>query len=284
MINYPKISVILPTYNRPEYLLRAINSIINQTYKKIEIIIIDDSNDQIKIEDNKRLINKLNNQKIKYIKTDSPSGGSGARNLGIENANGEYIAFIDDDDEWLPTKLERQLEQFSKSELDNLGLVYCNYIIIDVTKNPNPKNKIRETKRGDIFKDLLNRMCVGVTSTYLIKKEVFNKIGNFDTNLKSAQDYDLPLRISEHYNIDLVDEYLVNKYEDDKRISTNFKNKLRGINYFQKKHREKYKKLKVYLRVYNYFRFTLLKISYLLGIVFGNNILKIQNKLVGLLR
>ena len=115
-----KISVIIPTHNRVDLLGRAIRSVQNQTYKNIEIIIVSDGS----TDGTDEFVNKLKytDNRIQFYEYKPSKGSNVARNLGIEKSKGEYIAFLDDDDEWLPTKLEKQLEVFQKDY--RIGLVY----------------------------------------------------------------------------------------------------------------------------------------------------------------
>ncbi len=106
----PTVSVIIPTYNRANLVSRAIKSVLNQTYQDFEIIVVDDCS-----EDNtEEIVKSFNDSRIRYIKHKKNKGGSAARNTGIKRARGKYIAFLDDDDEWLPSKLEKQIMLFEK--------------------------------------------------------------------------------------------------------------------------------------------------------------------------
>ncbi|GAH83893.1 unnamed protein product, partial [marine sediment metagenome] len=122
------VSVIIPTYNRADMVGRAIQSVINQTYQDFEIIIIDDAST-----DNTREVAREfqeREKRIKYFKHEINKGGGAARNTGIKNSKGEYIAFLDSDDEWYPEKLEKQIEIFNKND-ENLGVVYSGVFYID---------------------------------------------------------------------------------------------------------------------------------------------------------
>ena len=111
-----KVSIIIPTKNRPDLLNRALSSVINQSYQNWELFIINDSDTEISI--------NSSDPRIQIIKNNNKSGANGARNTGINLARGEYIAFLDDDDKWLPTKLEKQIELLKRSSLST-GLIYC---------------------------------------------------------------------------------------------------------------------------------------------------------------
>ena len=100
-MNYPVVSVVIPTYNRACLLGRAIQCVLNQSFQDIEVIVVDDAS-----QDNSAdIVNSLDDSRIKYLRHEKNRGGSSARNTGIKAARGEYIAFLDDDDEWMPTKI-----------------------------------------------------------------------------------------------------------------------------------------------------------------------------------
>jgi glycosyltransferase involved in cell wall biosynthesis len=182
----PAVSVIIPTYNRAHLIGRAIQSVLDQTYQDFEIIIVDDgSTDNTEV-----VLKKFQNkdERIRYIRHDKNKGGSTARNTGIKAARGRFIALLDSDDEWLPEKLQKQLEVFESSPPE-VGVVYTK-TYHRANKKIYPFSK-EEQKDGMIFQDLLNldisKNC-GQTSTLLIKKECFEKVGLFDERFPRQQD------------------------------------------------------------------------------------------------
>lgn len=110
MQNEPLVSVIIPTYNRGRLILDSVNSVLNQTYKNIELIVVDDCS----TDDTKEVIESIKDSHIKYIKLEKNSGACIARNRGIEKSTGEFIAFNDSDDLWIPEKICRQLVRQAK--------------------------------------------------------------------------------------------------------------------------------------------------------------------------
>ena len=238
-MNNDLVSVIITTYKRPPQMVnRAIQSVINQTYRNLEIIIIDDSPDNFR---ERTAVEKMilsireKDKRIKYIKHDKNKGACIARNTGIKNSNGNFIAFLDDDDEWLPTKLEKQLRLFKDPEV---GLVYCSSFTINETSK---SKKVRKGKfyKGFVFDQLLKGNFIGSTSFPLIRRECFNYCGMFDSNLKSSQDYDLWLRIAKRYKVDYVEEPLVNYYiHGNARITTDPLSKIQGIITINEKYKE----------------------------------------------
>jgi len=121
----PKISVISPTYNRAHLITRAVHSVLNQTYQDFEYIVVDDAS----TDNTEEVIKGFKDERIKYIKHEKNRGPSAARNTGIKAAKGEYIGFLDSDDEWLPEQAEKQVSKFLESP-DNVGVIYCGHVVI----------------------------------------------------------------------------------------------------------------------------------------------------------
>lgn len=226
------ISVIITTYKRePALIVRAINSVLNQTYRDIEIIVVDDSPaDYLLRNDVERAVYECQKDDegihISYIQHERNRGACAARNTGIDLAKGEYIAFLDDDDEWLPEKLEKQIQVMLSKDV---ALVYCGRICKNDITGESVVEKTFYCK-GDIFTQLLYSNFVGSTSFPLLKSDCLKQIGGFDEKMLSAQDYDVWLRIAEKYQIDYVAEPLVIYHEHDgEQITTNPIKKISGL-------------------------------------------------------
>lgn len=204
-IDLPQISVIIPTYNRRDQVQIAIKSVLEQTYKKIEIIVVDGPSD----DGTREVINNINNSKIRYVRNDSKSGAPEARNIGAKKANGDYIAFLDSDDYWMPSKLEKQVEIIKKSG-SSTGAVYCDYYTNYVDVDSISKNG-RSLNHGDMYDELLSGKFYLITSVLLIRRNVFIECGGFDSELPYFEDYDLCLKIAKKYEISVVDLPLVIK-------------------------------------------------------------------------
>jgi len=212
----PLISVVIPTYNCAKFLPGAISSVIEQTYKIIEIIVVDDCSH----DDTEQVVKRfpMGIYNIKYIKHDENKGISATRNTGIATAKGEFIAFLDADDIWAPHKLEYQYKIFKENP--QLGLVFTGYKLIDLNKRimreylpPRFKNQ------NDFIKNLLIRNVVNPTSSVLIKKECIEKVGLFDTSLKVAEDWDMWIRIAHKYKFGTVESPCVTYREHSQNIS-----------------------------------------------------------------
>jgi len=216
MINHPTVSVIIPTYNRAHLIGKAIKSILNQTFQDFEIIVIDDGS----TDNTEETVKNFNNFKIRYIRHTNNRGVSVARNTGIRVSRGKYIALLDSDDEWLPEKLEKQIKTF-KSESPEVGIVYSNVLHIDESGKNMHKLTNPKKVEGHIYEDLLGGNYVGTSSTLLIKKECFNRVGLFDDLLKAENDWDMWIRIAKYYRFALIKIPLVKYRFHSNRISNN---------------------------------------------------------------
>lgn len=216
------ISVIIPTYNRSDKIERAINSVLNQSYKNIEIIIIDDNakNKEERIK-TRNIVKKYKN--IKYIENTENLGGALTRNVGIDNAQGDYIAFLDDDDEFVYNKLELQMKLMLEKEKEgrNVALIYCYKRLIDSNGNTKFIGKM-DYEGCCLFEHMKN--CIETTSTWLCKKEALIKVGNFE-NVKAHQDNILLMKLLGYgYEIYRVPEILLNFYMHNGNGITNRNN------------------------------------------------------------
>ncbi|WP_297435617.1 glycosyltransferase [Thermococcus sp.] len=210
------VSVIIPTLLGREHLLkRAILSVLNQTFQDFEIIIVKNYKEtKLDLEDPR--INEV---------YEARKGVSTARNTGMKISGGKYIAFLDDDDVWLPNKLEEQLKIFKKSP--DVGLVYGKYKHMGNGKIIPPK-----IIEGNVFENLLRDNFIG-TSTVIIRKEVFESIGGFDESLYIGEDWDYWLRISEQYIVRGVNS-IVSIYSGP-TLSSDYKKVFYGLTKFMNK-------------------------------------------------
>ncbi len=228
----PKVSIIIPTYNRAWLLRKAIFSVLNQTYRDFEIIVVDDASTDNTID----AINALNSKKIKYIRHDVNKGEAGARNTGILNTNGQYIAFLDDDDEWLPKKLELQVDKFENSP-QKVGLIYTGIIRYYYKEN----KLIRKTQtiplhKGDVYHALIKGNIIGTPSCVLIRRKCMEKIGLFDFAIAYGLDYDYWIRISKHFDFKYLAEPLVKYRVHENRLSNNIELRAQGARDLAKKY------------------------------------------------
>lgn len=228
MQEIPLVSIIITTHNRGDILKRAINSAINQSYKNIEIIIVDDgSTDNTEFVVQEYIASHPN---IYYIKHDIPKGANAARNMGIRSAKGIYVAGLDDDDEFMPQRIELLINAYS----DKYSLIAANDILII------NNNKEKITNKPSIITLALMRKENVINNQILVKKDRILEIGGFDENLAASQDYDMWIRIIKKYGDAFVVKTPLQKiYISDsvKRISTGSK-KFTGYFNFYKKHKK----------------------------------------------
>ncbi len=196
------VSVIIPTFNRCNILPRAIDSALSQTFPDIEVIVVDNGS----TDDTPSMI-KTKYPQIRFF-IESRRGVSAARNRGILNVNGNWIALLDSDDEWLPEKLEKQIS-FSKRD-PITRFIHTNEVWYRDGKILNQKKK-HEKKGGHLFIDSLKSCCISPSSA-LIKRSVFEDIGNFDEQLQVCEDYDFWLRVAAKEKVSFIDEVLTIKH------------------------------------------------------------------------
>ena len=196
------LSVIIPCHNRSESLHRALKSVFAQTYTNFEVIIVDDGS----TDDTAQLIHNHFPQCVYIYQTNK--GVSSARNAGIAQAKGEWIAFLDSDDEWLPTKLQIQLQAATNCPVHKI--IHTDEIWIRNGKRVNPMRK-HQKYGGWIFEKCLP-LCAISPSSVMIQRQVFHRVGLFDESLPACEDYDLWLRVCSLYPVHFIEKALVIKY------------------------------------------------------------------------
>lgn len=202
------VSVVIPTYSRNDMLEKAINCIQKQTHQNLDIIVVDDNppESEFRLSTQKIMQKYATDERIRYIQNPQNLGGAGARNVGIEASKGEYIAFLDDDDEYYPEKIEKQLQVFLDSKSDKLALVYCD--VEHVGKNNHVDCIIRKRYRGNCLYEAIEDDCIASTSMWLVKKSLLESVGNFSI-VPCKQDSTVILKLLEKgYEVDFVPEVL----------------------------------------------------------------------------
>lgn len=209
------VSVIIPTYSRPKNLLRALESVFNQTYPNIEVIIVDDNgeNTPYQLETQQLLSSYISERKIDYIKHSVNCNGSAARNTGLKYSNGYYVNFLDDDDIMMPQKIAEQVEFLEKTN-DIVGACYCNSKIIGRYRSFNTHN----TKSGVLTGDLLSGDVEFNTSTILFRRDALLKINGFDESFQRHQDWELCVRFFREFEMGLVKDCLLTKVNTENII------------------------------------------------------------------
>lgn len=195
-------SVIIPSFNRLEFLKKAITSVQNQSFKDFEIIVVDDASKDL----TEKYLSKLKD--IKYLKNIKKQGVSFSRNLAVKEARGEWLAFLDSDDQWFEQKLKYQYEYIQENK--NIEILHSNERWI---RNGVRVNQMKKHKKsgGDIFKRSLE-LCLISPSAVCLKKSLFEKMGGFREDFIVCEDYDLWLKISSEYEIGFIEEDLILKF------------------------------------------------------------------------
>lgn len=207
------ISVVIPTYNRAELLVRSIESVQKQTYNKWEIIVVDDCS----TDNTEQAIRDICDSRIRYIRNKENIGAGASRNRGAALARYDYIAFQDSDDVWRCDKLEKQMEYMTNH--DEYDMVYCSFLkhYSDGNELIVP-NRQAGNRQGDMHTTLLTNNMIG-TPTILIKKECFMICGGFDEELRAIEDWDFVVRASEKSQIGFIEDVFVDAYETQGSIS-----------------------------------------------------------------
>jgi glycosyltransferase involved in cell wall biosynthesis len=200
----PLVSVIIPTYNRAHVLTRAVKSVLNETFRDFELIVVNDGST-----DSTLAVLEKFDHKLRVVS--QPNGGvSAARNTGIARAQGELLAFLDSDDEWMPDKLARQTAMIDPSK--PFFICHTDELWLREGKQV-PQKGIHRKQGGWFFERALER-CLISPSSVMISRSLLDEVGMFDENLCAAEDYDLWLRITAFLPVDFVPEPLVVKHGD----------------------------------------------------------------------
>jgi len=216
MSGEPTVSVVIPTMDRADRLERAVESVVNQTYDDIEIIVVDGGSTDRTPNLVSEYQQRLGKTRVTYLRNENPQGLPAARNQGVEATDTDYIAFLDDDDIWHSPKTERQVDRLDP--LEGEGMCYTGitsrtpdgeYVY---TRKPAPGN--------DLYARLLIRNVIGTPSTVLVTREAFEEIGQFDADLRYQEDWDFYLRMAQAYDVACVSDPLVTRISHDESMSS----------------------------------------------------------------
>lgn len=208
------ISVVIPTYNRSKTILRAVNSAIGQTYSNIEIIVVDDCSSDNTI----NIIDAIDDDRLRLIRNGVNSGACKSRNIGIAASSGDYVAFLDSDDEWLPLKLEKQVAALESTGCD---VAFCRFKQIFTEADafsPLKEAILPRAHDGLVEREALVKQSIVSTQTIVAKRGVFEKV-IFDEAMPRLQDYEWTIRASKEHSFYLVDDVLVNVYLQNDSIT-----------------------------------------------------------------
>ena len=206
----PRVSVVIPTYNRAQLVTRAIDSVLQQTFDDFELIVVDDGSP----DETADIVRRYQDSRIRLLRLVRNQGVSRARNAGISNARGEWVAFLDCDDEWLPEKLERQMARVDLDADEQTIVVYCrNYRQFGPQKRKPGRRK--ELPEGDVFDSLLREGTTLIPSVYVVKRSALIEVGGFDERLATSEDHDCWLRLAQRsHRFVAVQERLVVKHNE----------------------------------------------------------------------
>ncbi len=229
------VSIIIPTFSRPQNLVRAVESCLKQTYGPIEVIVVDDNGEGTPYQQETEQILKeyVSNGTVVYLKHDVNRRGGAARNTGLKVFKGAYYTFLDDDDCLYPQKIEREVEQLQKQK--DRDVVYCGY----EKRCGEQSRRFVPTKEGDLHKDLLLRQWhFGSGSNPLFRREVFEDIGYFDETFVRHQDLEYMVRVLRKHRVAVVQDVLFTKYTDTQTNRPKAENYLPIKEQFLTKYRE----------------------------------------------
>lgn len=211
----PTVSVIIPTYRRANVIRGCLDSVLDQTEKDIEVIVVDDCSG----DETQSVVTTPADPRVVFVEHETNRGGNAARKTGVDRARGRWVAFLDSDDLWLPTKLERQLDGLASR--DGYGMSYTWFDSCtpsgEILAGPRPRVE------GLQCNELLIRNVVGTFSTLLVARELLEAVGGPDPSLQSCQDWDLFIRLNRVTPMTVVPEVLVHYLrdpDDPVRIST----------------------------------------------------------------
>ena len=194
------VDVVIPTYNDLEYLKEAVESVLTQTHTELTLYVVDDGS----TDGTEGYVESITDPRVRYLRKEN-GGQASARNLGIRASSAPFVAFLDADDLWYPDKLERQLELIRGD--DRLGLIHAHQRRID--ERGAVVGTVEYDLRGMVFERLLDGNFVsGSGSMVLVRREVFDRLGLFREDFLIGEDWDMWLRLSRHYAIDYVPDYL----------------------------------------------------------------------------
>lgn len=209
----PIVSVVIPTYNRAEYLPRAVDSVLEQTITDLEVIIVDGAS----TDDTESVVKEYSDPRIRYIRHEENRGASAGRNTGIKAAEGAFVAFLDDDDEWQPRKLKEQLNAYEQAN-ESVGVVYTGIKNVDAEGRTNAI-KTPEIE-GDVTKELLLHNYIGSFSALLVDSETIERTGLLNEQFPSWEDWEYYVRLSKTCQFASVPEALVIRHNSaHKQIS-----------------------------------------------------------------
>jgi glycosyltransferase involved in cell wall biosynthesis len=229
MVMYPKVSIVMPTYNRSNEIKQSIDSVLMQTYPNFELIVIDDGSS----DNTREVVTAIDDIRIRYIKLMQNVGGAEARNVGIREAKGEFVAFQDSDDEWTYSKLEKSIRELEKKP--ECGAVFSDFTQVWKTGSRRMPIWNRPFGKGCFYDSLLWNNVVD-TPTLVVRKSVLQSIGGFDPSMPRYQDWELALRLAKVTRFSYIPEPLIFSYVTEGSITHNKEAHRIALELIYKKH------------------------------------------------
>ena len=226
------VSVIIPVYNREHLILNSIESVLSQSYQNIELIIIDDAS----TDGTEFAVRGVDDGRVKYYKQNNNKGPSAARNLGVQKANGELIAFLDSDDEWYLNKIEKQVNIFAELD-DDFAAVFCNYETIDFKTKEKLGERIIKVDVCENFRSG-SQFETPSPCTMLIKTEAYKNVNGYDERLKANEDTELAIKLCKRYKLYLQDDTLVRVTRNHESLMGNSENYAQARELIIEKHKD----------------------------------------------
>ena len=236
------VSAIITTFQRNVGTVeRALDSVLTQTYPVTEVLIVDDNPDESPLCDEIQELCKKH-RSVHYIKQAGNQGACAARNLGIKSCSGELVGFLDDDDIWLPDKIQLQVQAFESNDR-SLGMVFCSGFQIDEMTGEKTDYYNCQSSRTISFEKLLGFDLIGSTSNPMIRRECFDHVGRFWEEQPARQDYEMWLRIAKAYRVlGIEGKHFVYTLHSGEQITKDKRNAYIGFRNIYYRHREDYRK------------------------------------------
>ncbi len=235
----PLVSVVIPSYNRGHTIAACIDSVLAQTLQDFEIVVVDDAS----ADDTRAQVAAIRDPRLRYIAHERNRGGAAARNTGVQAASGDFIAFLDSDDTWAPRKLELQIACLGERGPE-YGVAYTWFIGRD--KDGQEVSRSDHSLDGWVSDALLVANYVGTFSSIVVRRDLLERVGGLDEELRSCQDWDLSIRLSRVTKLCCVEDYLVSYLHngaDKHRISSNPRSLIQGHRRMLEKFADDYARL-----------------------------------------
>lgn len=253
-MNNPLISVVVTTHKREvSEIRRAIDSVLNQTYQNLELTIVDDSPESYEHRNEvKAFCESISDERVTYIQHEKNSGACVARNTGLAHSKGEFISFLDDDDEFLPFRMEKMIGYFSDQ---NVVLVYADAAMYQNGKYENKNySDLQKPRTGQVYDEIMKADFIGSTSMAMLRTDILRKAGGFNPEMEACQDWETWIRVARYGEVAYCPEVVFNYYAydgngKDARITNDTNRRIRAVRHLNELHADYLKEHKDTLAV-----------------------------------